>query len=54
MPFSVAKTKRNKRLYNDWKKGMSVVDMVAKYRISSAAIYAIINRLKEKGVDNTK
>lgn len=40
-------TVRNQELYDDWKSGKyTVVELVAKYRISSARIYAIVKRMK--------
>jgi Mor family transcriptional regulator len=38
------KTERNLELVKDSENGMSVVDMVVKYRISPQRIYAIIRR----------
>lgn len=39
---------RNKALYSDYDSGkFTIVDLVSKYRISSAAIYKIINRYKK-------
>ena len=42
--MSQPKTERNEALYNDWKTGMIVVDLVAKYRIDSSVVTRIINR----------
>jgi len=42
------KTERNEEMYKDWKAGMLGVDMVAKYRVSSANIYKIVARMKQK------
>ena len=39
-------TVRNESVYNDFKSGMSYVDMVAKYRVSSQRIWQIIQREK--------
>jgi Mor family transcriptional regulator len=41
------KKERNQELIADHQKGMSVVDMVVKYRISPQRIYAIIRRHNE-------
>ena len=35
---------RNKELYEDKKAGMSLVDLINKYKISPSAIYSIYNR----------
>jgi Mor family transcriptional regulator len=43
--MSQEKTERNQALYND-SKLMSIVDLVAKYRINSSAILTIIKRYK--------
>jgi Mor family transcriptional regulator len=51
-PAHNAKTERNKQIYKDWKSGMLGVDMVAKYRISSQAIYNIVKRI-ELAIDNS-
>jgi len=40
--------KRNQEIWDDFHKGMSIRDMINKYDLSQARIYAIINRLKEK------
>jgi len=46
---SPTETKRNKLLIRDYKSGkFSIVDLVSKYRISSARIYQIINREKKR------
>lgn len=45
MSMSQEKTERNQALYND-SKLMSIVDLVAKYRINSSAILTIIKRYK--------
>ena len=42
--MSQEKVERNKALYNDFKTGLSIVDLVAKYRINSSVIYDIIKR----------
>jgi len=42
--MSQPKTERNEALYNDWKTGSSVIDLVAKYRIDSSVVTRIINR----------
>ena len=40
---------RNIELYNDWKNGkFTVVQLVAKYRISSQRIYSIVRRLEKQ------
>lgn len=39
---------RNKELYSDYKSGMSFVDLVVKYRISSQRIYQIIKKIDSK------
>ena len=46
--MSLPKTERNQALYNDSKTGLSVVDLVAKYRIDSSVVTRIINREKNK------
>jgi Mor family transcriptional regulator len=35
---------RNKAIYNDFKSGLSYVDLVAKYRISTQRVWQIIKR----------
>jgi Mor family transcriptional regulator len=46
---SQEETKRNTELYKDYKSGkFSTVDLVSKYRISSARIYKIIGRERER------
>lgn len=40
--------KRNEELYNDFHKGMSIRDMMNKYELSHARIYAIVNRLNKR------
>ena len=42
--MSQEKIERNEALYNDWKTGLSVIDLVAKYRIDSSVVTRIINR----------
>jgi Mor family transcriptional regulator len=42
--MSQEKTERNQALYNDFKTGLSVVDLVAKYRIDSSVVTRIIKR----------
>ncbi len=37
-------TERNKELYTDFKCGMSYIDLVAKYRISSQRVWQIVKR----------
>jgi Mor family transcriptional regulator len=46
MSMSQEKTERNQALYNDSKTGLSIIDLVAKYRINSSAILTIIKRYK--------
>lgn len=43
---------RNKSLYKDFSSGMSIVRLVAKYQISSARIYKILEVMR--GIDNSK
>lgn len=50
MPAPTPKVKRNKQVYNDWKNGMSAVDMVAKYRITSTRIYKIVENEKKRRI----
>lgn len=42
------KKQRNADLYKDYNDGMMIIDMVAKYRITSARIYAIINQIEKR------
>ena len=42
--MSQEKVERNLALYNDFKAGLSVVDLVAKYRIDSSVVTRIIKR----------
>jgi Mor family transcriptional regulator len=42
--MSQEKTERNLALYHDFKSGLSVIDLVAKYRIDSSVITRIIKR----------
>ena len=42
------KQDRNQKIYDDWRAGMSGVRLVAKYKISSSAIYAIVKRIQNK------
>jgi Mor family transcriptional regulator len=42
--MSQEKKVRNEALYNDFKTGLSVVDLVAKYRIDSSVVTRIIKR----------
>jgi hypothetical protein len=44
--MGLEKIERNQALYNDYKTGMIVIDLVAKYRIDSSTITRIINRYK--------
>lgn len=41
------KTDRNTELYKDYKKGMMIIDIVAKYRITSTRIYQIVNQMEK-------
>ena len=41
---SPAKTERNESIYEDFKAGMSYIDLVVKYRVSSSRISSIINK----------
>jgi len=41
-------TERNKELYDDYKSGTSIVDLVVKYRITSTRIYQIIHEYEER------
>ena len=41
-------TERNKAVYNDFKQGISMIDLVVKYRISSQRIWQIIKRENER------
>ncbi len=48
--MSLENKDRNKKLYRDYKSGKySIVELVSKYLISSAAIYAIISRFEKEG-----
>lgn len=42
------KTHRNDRLYKDYKSGLSFVDLVSKYKISSQRIYQIVDSINKK------
>jgi Mor family transcriptional regulator len=42
------KTSRNRDLYRDYKKGMSILDIQIKYYVSSVRVYQIINIMKKK------
>jgi Mor family transcriptional regulator len=42
--MSQEKTARNQELYIDFKTGLSVIDLVAKYRIDSSVVTRIIKR----------
>ena len=42
--MTMPKTERNQALYNDFKTGLSVIDLVAKYRIDSSVVTRIIKR----------
>ena len=41
--------KRNEEIYADKIDGMSMVEMVKKYGITTNRIYQIVNKLKDKG-----
>ena len=45
--MSQEKIVRNKEMYNDFIAGVSIVDLVAKYRINSSAIIRIIKRYEK-------
>lgn len=48
------KDKRNETLYRDFNSGkFTVVQLVHDYRISSARIYAIVNRMKLQDIQPT-
>ncbi|GIW70256.1 MAG: hypothetical protein KatS3mg101_1003 [Patescibacteria group bacterium] len=42
------KVERNRQLYEDYKRKMSLVDLVTKYQITPARIYEIIRREKKR------
>ena len=48
-PTQIAK-ERNEAMYNDFKAGMSYIELVHKYQVSSQRVWQIIKReqLKEK------
>ena len=46
MSMSQEKKVRNQEIYDDYRVGVSIVDLVAKYRINSSAILTIIKRYK--------
>ena len=48
------KAERNKQLYQDYGKKMSLVDLVSKYRITIPRIYNVINIMKREERENTK
>ena len=41
-------TERNTALISDYKSGVAIIDLIAKYRLSSTRIFRIIQRAKEK------
>ncbi len=47
-PYNDEKVERNQELLNDYAQGMFIVDMVAKYRISSTRIYKILKSAKKR------
>lgn len=42
------KVKRNQKLYEDYKKGMTTVQLVMKYQVSPARIFKLIERIKSQ------
>lgn len=47
------KKERNQALYTDFKSGkFMIIDLVAKYRISTSRIYQIVNRMQRKDLQS--
>jgi Mor family transcriptional regulator len=45
-------SERNQELIKDYRGGMSFVDLVSKYRITSQRIYQIIKSVKKNDLEN--
>ena len=49
MTDTTPKTKRNKELFEDYRTGVSMLDIQNKYQLSQTRVYAIVSKFKKKG-----
>lgn len=47
-----SKDERNYEIYDDWKRGIGIVELVKKYHVTQSRLYAIINLIKREGKDD--